>query len=77
MLSAFFDWVGDLALVIAQAVGQSLAVRLNKGTDQWWHTVIKFCVFAIIYPALVIGILLGPLLLFGFIFKIIFWGFGV
>ncbi len=66
MLSSYLEWVGDLAATIAQGIGQSIAVRLNKDTkdtDSWSQTAIKFCVFAVVYPALTVGVLCVCLLL--------------
>jgi nitrate reductase NapE component len=56
MLSAYLEWVGELASITAQAIGQSIAINLNKSTDHWSHTAIKFCVFAVIYPLLTVGV---------------------
>jgi hypothetical protein len=54
-LSDYLTWVGEIANLSAEAIGHIIADRLNKDTDRWWHTAIKFCVFAVVYPALTIG----------------------
>lgn len=56
MLSAYLEWVGDLAGTIAQAIGQTIAVRMNSDTDRWPQTLIKFGVFAVIYPLITVGV---------------------
>lgn len=72
MLSTYIEWVGELASMVAQSIGQSIAIRLNKSTDHWSQTAIKFCVFAVIYPVLTVGVFGAFLLLALLILKIFF-----
>lgn len=72
MFSAYLDWVGELAATVAQAIGQSIAVRFNRDTDHWSHTAIKFCVFAVVYPVLTAGVFAVLLLLALLVLKMAF-----
>jgi hypothetical protein len=72
MLSAYLDWVGEVAAAIAQAIGQDIAARLNKGTDHWLQAAVKFCVFAVVYPVLTVGLVGACILLALLALKLVF-----
>ena len=72
MLSAYLEWVSDLAMMISQAIGQYISERMRSDTAHWPKIATKFCVFALIYLLLTVGVFTVSLSLAWLVFKVTF-----